>query len=444
MRKTSIDTSLRVRILHQPGQLARLARIVADHGALIGDISTHRIQEESTVRDITIETFDETQLPAVLAAIKADEGIELISATDRVFECHRGGKIHSTTTVELNNEADMRYIYTPGVARVSQALVKDPNLAYEFTAISNSVGIFTNGTRVLGLGDIGPLASLPVMEGKAVLYDKFAHISATPLLVDTKDPELFIETVVLLSKSFGGIHLEDIRVPDCFRIEDELKRRLNRPVMHDDQHGTATVALAAIINACKLTKKELSQAHVGQIGLGAAGSAIARLVLAYGVKDVVVSDVSPHAVAELVKDGARAADLATLMRECDIVVATTGKPGLISADMVRPGQVIFSLSNPFPEIEPYQAIAAGAAFASDGRSINNALAFPGLFKGALQERSRSITREMMLAAAQAIADLAETGDVVPSPLNPAVHLAVCAAVAAKARQQGLSGTARPD
>jgi malate dehydrogenase (oxaloacetate-decarboxylating) len=245
-----------------------------------------------------------------------------------------------------------------------------------------------------------------------------------------------------MSLTFGGIHLEDIRIPDCYRIEEELIERLDKPVMHDDQHGTATVALAAVLNACKMTGVELGRARVGQIGLGAAGSAIARLMMAHGARDVLVTDRSEDAMRWLGDQGARPVDLATLMREADIVVAATGKPGLIDPKWIRPGQVIFPLSNPDPEIQPVDAMAAGAAFCSDGRSINNALAFPGLFRAALAVKSRAITPEMRIAAARAIAACAEPGEVVPSPLQRHVHDAVVEAVAAAARAQGLENTAR--
>jgi len=443
MRKNTMDTVLRVRVRHVPGQLARLAQAVADQAALMGDIRTVGMQEEFTTRDVTVETDDETHLKKVIAAVNALAGIDVLSITDRVFECHRGGKIESKSRVSLKHLADLRYVYTPGVARVALAIKQDPDQAFDYTSIGNSVGIFTNGTRVLGLGDIGPLASLPVMEGKAVLYDQFAGISATPILVNSTDPEEFIETVMRVAPSFGGIHLEDIRIPDCFRIENELKRRLNKPVMHDDQHGTATVALSAVINACRLTGTKLHDAHVGQIGLGAAGSAIARLVMAFGVRQVSVADRSTEAVASLVSAGASASDLATVMRDCDIVIAATGRKGLITPEMVRKGQVIFALSNPDAEIDPDTALKAGAAFASDGRSINNALAFPGLFKGALLARSRSITQEMMVVAAETIAAKAAADELVPHPLKADVHQAVTHAVRTKALAQGLERTARP-
>ncbi len=442
MRKTSIDTVLEVRLKHRPGQLAALASAVASEGGLLSDITTVRMGEDDTVREVTVETDDDAHTDRVLAAVRAVEGIELLGTVDRVFALHKGGKLHSTSRVELRHLRDLRYIYTPGVARVSTAIHRDPALAWEYTGIARSVGIFTNGTRVLGLGDIGPLAALPVMEGKAVIYDAFVKISATPLLVDTTDVREFVDTVLRLSPTFGGIHLEDIRNPDCYRIEEQLIERLEKPVMHDDQHGTATVALAAVINACKITGVELARARVGQIGLGAAGSAIARLMMAYGVGDVLVHDRSEEAMTWLGSLGARPVDLATLMRESDIVIATTGRPNLIDPKQVRPGQVLFPLSNPYPEIDPGEAMAAGAAFATDGRTINNALAYPGIFRGALDVRSRAITRDMMIAAARAIAACAEPGDVVPSPLVPAVHTAVRDAVIAEAQRLGLAGTAK--
>jgi malate dehydrogenase (oxaloacetate-decarboxylating) len=443
MRKNSIDTVLRLRLKHRAGQLARVATAIAQEQGLLGDIVTLRIGEEDTVRDVTVETQSEEQSARVIEAVRAVDGVEVVGVTDRVFEAHRGGKIHSTSRVTIEQVRDLRTIYTPGVARVVRAIERDPALAFELTSVGRSVGIFTNGTRVLGLGNVGPLASLPVMEGKAVLYDRFAGLSATPILVETTDVDEFVATVSRVSRGFGGIHLEDIRSPDCYAIEDALRARLAKPVMHDDQHGTAVVALAAVVNACRLTGRELAGAHVGQIGLGAAGSAIARLIMSYGVRDVLVTDLSDAAVARMVAFGARAADLATVMREADIVIATTGRPGLVSPAQIRPGQVILSLSNPDPEIEPRAALAAGAAFASDGRSINNALAYPGIFKGALAARSRSIEQEMLLAAAMTIAAHAEPGEVVPSPLHMPVHAAVADAVAARARELGLEGTLRP-
>jgi malate dehydrogenase (oxaloacetate-decarboxylating) len=443
VRKLSVDTVLRVRLKHRVGQLARVAAAIASEGGLLGDIVTLSIGAEDTLREITVETESDEQAARVVAAVQNVDGVELAAVADRIFEAHRGGKIHSGSRVSVEQVRDLRTIYTPGVARVVRAIEREPQRAFELTSLARSVGIFTNGTRVLGLGDVGTLASMPVMEGKAVLYDRFAGLSATPILVDTRDREEFVNVVERIAGSFGGIHLEDIRSPDCYFIEDELRRRLSKPVLHDDQHGTATVALAATINACRLTGLDLGTAVVGQIGLGAAGSAIARLIMAYGVKDVLVTDPAPAAVERMVGFGARALDLAGLMEQADIVIATSGRPGLIPPASIRPGQVILALSNPDPEIDPPAATAAGAAYAADGRSINNALAFPGLFAGAFVARSRSIEAPMLIEAAVVIADHAEKGELVPSPLGRAVHAAVTAAVAARARALGLENTARP-
>ena len=441
MRKYSIDTSVRVRLPHEPGCLAALCAAIAETGALVGDISITALGEHDTVRDVIVETKDEDHTARMLAAVRALPMAEVLGVLDEVFEHHRGGKIQTASRVKVESLTDLRYIYTPGVARVCKAIARDPALAWNLTGIGSSVGIFTNGTRVLSLGNIGPIASMPVMEGKAVLYAKFAGLSATPILIDSLDAGEFVETVMRLSRTFGGIHLEDIRIPECFAIEKELKARLKKPVMHDDQHGTATVALAAVLNACALTGVDPRTSKVGQIGLGAAGSAIARLALAYGVREVLVTDVSKEAVSALEAEGARGVDLTTLMRESHIVIATTGRPGLIAKELVQKGQVIFALSNPDGEIAPEVALAAGAAFAGDGRSVNNALAYPGIFKGALEARSRAITPEMLIAAASTIAAHAQPGEIVPSPLDLRVHEAVRAAVADKAREQGLAGTA---
>ncbi len=442
MAKYRIDTVLTVRTRHRPGQLARLATVIAQEGALIGEITTVHLAEGVSTRDITVETENEEHTDRLVAAIQATDGVEVVNVKDRVFELHRGGKIYSTSRIELRQLGDLRYIYTPGVARVANAIAAEPERAWDYTGIGNSVGIFTNGSRVLGLGNIGPLASMPVMEGKAVLYDKFAHISATPILIDTLDADEFIETVVRASKSFGGIHLEDIRSPECFKIESELKRRLKKPVMHDDQHGTAVVTLAALINACRITGMDLHKSKLGQIGLGAAGSAIAKLALAYGAKSVLVTDPNPAAVAMLTEAGAHASSLEDLLADADVVICTTGRVGLIKPEMVRRGQVIFALSNPHPEIDPDVARAAGAAYAADGAAVNNVLAFPGIFKGALEARAGTLHPQMYIAAAEAIASIVAPDEVVPSPLDPRVHDAVRKAVANCARVLGLANTAK--
>jgi malate dehydrogenase (oxaloacetate-decarboxylating) len=285
---------------------------------------------------------------------------------------------------------------------------------------------------VLGLGDIGALASLPVMEGKAVLYDRFVGLGAVPILVDETDPEAFVDTVCRVAPSFGGIHLEDIRTPDCFWIEDELIRRLPQPVMHDDQHGTATVLLAAVLSALRHTGREGQRDLVcAQVGLGAAGLAIARLLIDAGF-EVVGVDPGEDARRRLEDRGGRTASLGDAAAEADILIATTGVVGLITPELVRPGQIVLALSNPVPEITPEAAIEAGAAFAADGRSVNNALAFPGLFKAALDIGAPAITSAMKIAAAEAISARAPDEELVPSPFDPDVHENVIATVRAAA------------
>jgi malate dehydrogenase (oxaloacetate-decarboxylating) len=294
--------------------------------------------------------------------------------------------------------------------------------------IGHTVAICTNGTRVLGLGDIGPVASMPVMEGKAMFYRQLAGISAMPILIDADDPDDFVETVKRIAGGFGGIHLEDIRAPDCFEIEKRLISDLDVPVMHDDVHGTAVVSLAAAIVACRHAELMLPDQTVGQIGLGAAGLGIASLMLDGGVKRVIASDPNPASHERATARGIEIADLDTVMREAKVVVATTGVPGLIKPEMVQPGQVILALSNPTPEIEPEDAIRAGAAFAADGTSVNNVLGYPGIFRGALEAHAQEITTKMKLAAAWAIAGLTVESELVPDVLDTTVHECVANAV----------------
>ncbi|MDV2503782.1 MAG: malic enzyme-like NAD(P)-binding protein [bacterium] len=419
---------LTVKILNTPGLLGQLGVRIGEAGGLIGDIKVLRFGKDYITRDISVLVKDQDQLKDLLALIQTVEGVELQAVKDRVFDRHQAGKIRTTSTVSVDSPEDLRDIYTPGVARVCWAIHDEPELAREYTTIYSSVAIVTNGTAVLGLGDIGPVAGMPVMEGKAVLLDKLVGLSGVPILVDSHDPQVVIETVVAIAPTFGAINLEDIRSPECFIIEEELQRRLPIPVMHDDQHGTAVVVLASLMNACRYVEMDLHDAVVGQIGLGAAGTGIASILSAYGVKAMLGMDVQPDAVERFERLGGGGATYETVMAESDIIVATTGVPGLIKPADIRPGQVVLALTNPVPEIEPDEALAAGARFAADGKSVNNVLGFPGLFKGVLMARAPIITSAMKVAAAQAIAPLAEEGELVPAPLNLEVHRAVTGAV----------------
>jgi malate dehydrogenase (oxaloacetate-decarboxylating) len=336
---------------------------------------------------------------------------------------------------------DMRDVYTPGVARVCMTIAEQPELAGRFTMIGRTVAICTNGTRVLGLGNIGAVASMPVMEGKAMFYRQMAGISAVPILIDTEEVDEFVDTVLRIAPGFGAIHLEDIKVPECFEIERRLIEALDVPVMHDDVHGTAVATVAAALVACDQAGLELEAATVGQIGLGAAGLGIATLMGEAGAKLVLASDPNEGSHARARERGIEIASFDEVMERADLVVATTGVPGLIKPEKVRSGQVIFALSNPDPEIAPGAALEAGAAFAADGTMVNNVLGFPGIFRGALATGAREISTGMKLAAARAIAGLTERSELVPDALDPAVHAEVARAVAEAASAEGL---ARPN
>jgi malate dehydrogenase (oxaloacetate-decarboxylating) len=430
MTARNITRTIIVETPSRPGNLGKVTTAIGQAGGDIGDITTIKIGPLSTVRDITVQCESDEQLEIVVKAIEQlGGGIYVHGVSDEVLKAHEGGKIRMVSKLDVRSLADLRRVYTPGVADVCRVIKEEPEKARYYTSIGNTVAIVTDGTAILGLGNIGPLAGMPVMEGKSALFDRFAGISGIPILLDTSDPDEVVRTIKNIYQSFGGILLEDIGSPHCFEIEERLKRELPIPVMHDDQHGTAVVTLAAAISACRATGIELKDAVVGQIGLGAAGLAICRMFMAYGVKEMCGVDRQAAALDRLQKyGGTPLGSLEELMEKCNIVVATTGVPDLIKPQMIREGQVILALSNPKPEIDPVVAIKAGAAFAADGRSVNNVLGFPGIFRGVLNAGARDITHEMLVAAAQAIADCTSEGELAPHPLDPEVHRRVARAV----------------
>jgi malate dehydrogenase (oxaloacetate-decarboxylating) len=435
-----LDVTYRLHVPHRIGSLARVAGAIADAQGLIGDIRTITVARHEAIREITIEVRDLEHAAALAERLGGLEGVQVIWYHDRAFIAHEGGKLRVDATREVRSNQDMRDVYTPGVARVCTAIAEYPELARRFTTIGESVAICTNGTRVLGLGDIGPVASMPVMEGKAIFYAQLAGISAVPILIDTKDVDEFVETVIRIAPGFGGIHLEDISAPECFEIERRLIEALDQPVMHDDVHGTAVVTLAAAIVACREAGLRLDEAVVGQIGLGAAGFGIASLIKDSGAERVIATDPGSAARDRAATCGIEPVeDLETVMREADVVVATTGVPGLIRPELVRKGQVILALSNPSPEITIDDAMAAGAAAAADGTVVNNVLGYPGMFRGALEAGANAMTTEMKRAAAWAIAGLTvEAEQLVPDVLDPEVHRSVAEAVRRAAIDAGVA------
>ncbi len=433
-----LDYTYRIQLPHLPGQLANVAGTIAEGGGLIGDVTTINVGREHSVREITLEVEDREQAERIVELLRGLPGVEVLWARDRALLKHEGGKLVIESANPVRTVQDMRDVYTPGVARACQAIAEEPSLARELTMIGRSVAICTNGTRVLGLGDIGPVASMPVMEGKAVFFQQLAGVSAMPILIDTTDVDEFVETVVRIAPTFGGIHLEDISAPECFEIEARLIEELPQPVMHDDVHGTAVVTLAAALVACREAGLTLQDEVVGQIGLGAAGYGIAALMVDAGAERVLGSDPNSLSHERASAKGIEITDMQTVMAEADLVVATTGVPGLIEPGMVREGQVILALTNPYPEIEPDAALAAGAAFAADGRSVNNVLGYPGIFRGALLSGAERINAEMKLAAADVLASLATGSELVPDALDPDVHSQVASAVREAAIESGVA------
>lgn len=419
---------IRLRVTDKPGFLGRIATLLGELDANIGEISIVSQGHDFIIREFSVQLDDDTHLSCVLEGLKVLEGVQVEAVIDPVQHAHEGGKIEMRSRVKLDSVAEMHKIYTPGVAQICKLIEKEPQASKVYTSIANTVAVVTNGTAILGLGNIGAVAGMPVMEGKSVLYRQLVDISAVPILLNSTDVDVIVDTVAEIAPTFAAIHLEDIAAPECFAVEEKLQKKLNIPVLHDDQHATAVVVLGALMTVTQRTGIDLGTAKVGIIGLGAAGFGIAHLLKAYGVKEIYGCDLKQEALDRLEAHGGKPCDLPTLMKEASVVVATTGVPGLIKKEMVRKGQVILALSNPDPEIDPEVAIECGADFAADGRTINNALAFPGLFRGAMKIGATHFTDAMKIAAAHAIAGQTKLDSLVPSILDRDVHAAVAEAV----------------
>jgi malate dehydrogenase (oxaloacetate-decarboxylating) len=431
--------TFRCRLQQQPGVLGRLLSALGEAGGDIGEIRVMRQGTADIERDIVVFAANAAAMEKLIAAAQTVPDVELLEVRDDVLEMHQGGKIAIRSRYKIDSLEVLQRVYTPGVAEVCLLIKKDPKLVRRFTSIRHFVAIVTDGTAVLGLGDIGPRAAMPVMEGKASLMETFCGLSGIPILLDTKDVDKIVEAVVAIAPTFSAIQLEDISAPRCFDIESRIQDRVDIPVMHDDQHGTATVVVAALLNAEKMAAgKPLRDCKIGVVGLGAAGMAIGKMLMFYTGRTVRGADLSAGAVKRFEGYGGTASSLEEIMSSCDVVVTVTGAAGLIKPAMVRPDQIILSLSNPVPEIDPAVAMEAGAAFAADGKVVNNVLGFPGIFRGAVDANVARITQDMLLAAARTIAESAPKGEVVPSPLDLNLHRNVARAVARVALEKGLN------
>jgi len=457
--------TIRVEIADRPGMLGRVASAIGETGGTIGAVDLVAMEDGRTIRDITTLCAEESAWDGVVAAIEALDGARVLDTTDRTFLVHLGGKIEQRNKLPLKTRDDLSMAYTPGVARVCKAIEEDPDKAFQYTIKRNTVAVVSDGTAVLGLGDIGPAAAMPVMEGKAVLFKEFADVDAFPICLDTKDPDEIVAIVKALAPTFGGINLEDISAPRCFEIEDRLAAELDIPVFHDDQHGTAVVVLAALLNAAKVTGRRLEELRVLVVGLGAAGIAVTKILHAAGITEIVGCDSrgAVHTGREDYLDGSMNA-VKRWYAETTNPERLAGGPGDVIDGMdlfiglsgarvmppealakMRPDPLVFAMANPNPEVTPEEAERHVRIMAT-GRSdypnqINNVLCFPGIFRGALDVRASHITEGMKMAAARAIAAIVREDElredyIIPSVFNRDVAPAVAAAVSEQARASG--------
>ena len=452
----SFSATLRARLDDRPGAFADLARAIGDAGGLLGAIDLVRVEGDTKIRDVTVLAADADHIDRIVAAARDVPGVEVDHVSDRTFLMHLGGKIEVVGKTPLKTRDDLSMAYTPGVARVSMAIAQDPQLVWNLTIKKNTVAVVTDGTAVLGLGDIGPEAALPVMEGKALLFKEFGGVDAWPICLATKDEDEIVAAVRAIAPVFGGINLEDISAPRCFSIEERLREELDIPVFHDDQHGTAVVVLASFLNALRVVGKRPEDVKVVITGVGAAGVATTKILLAAGVENVIGVDrhgalwrgdsslsAMKASYAELTNPNLERGRGDDVLRDADVYIGLSG-PGAVSAEGISrmaEDAIVFAMANPTPEVTP-EEIEDLAAVIATGRSdypnqINNVLAFPGIFRGALDARASDITEPMKIAAAEAIAGVIPPGElspdyIVPSVFNTEVAQRVAAAVAAAA------------
>ncbi|HEY2972863.1 MAG TPA: malic enzyme-like NAD(P)-binding protein [Pyrinomonadaceae bacterium] len=436
----SYSLTLRVKLSTRAGTLGEVATAIGKAGGDIGAIDIVSVARDYIIRDITVNTVSSEHEEKIVNAVKDIDGIEVIQVSDRTFLMHIGGKIEVVSKMPLKTRADLSMAYTPGVARVCEAIHADPEKAFNLTIKKNTVAVVTDGTAVLGLGDIGPAAAMPVMEGKAMLFKEFGGVNAFPICLNTKDPEEIVRAVKAIATAFGGINLEDISAPRCFEIEDRLKEELDIPVFHDDQHGTAVVVLAALINALKIVGKQMSEIKVVVNGVGAAGVACTKIIMAAGVRNIIGCDqqgvlyrgrhehmnLAKQWYAENTNPNEEKGSLHEVITDADVFLGLS-VPGVLAVDDVKlmaPKPIVFAMANPTPEIMPEDAAPYVAVMAT-GRSdypnqINNVLCFPGIFRGALACRASRINEEMKLAAANAIAGIISENELHPEYIVPSV------------------------
>ncbi len=458
----SFSATIRVRIDNHPGAFARLAAAVGEAGGLLGAIDLVRVERDTKIRDVNVLADNELHLQEIVDAVHSVESVEVVNVSDRTFLAHLGGKIEVRPRVPAKTRDDLSMAYTPGVARVSRAIAEDKEKVWSLTIKRHTVAVVTDGTAVLGLGDIGPEAAMPVMEGKAVLFKEFGGIDAFPICLDTKDPDEIVRTVEVIAPVFGGINLEDISAPRCFDIERRLRESLDIPVFHDDQHGTAIVVLAALLNALRVVGKKIEDVRIVTTGCGAAGMAVTRALQAAGATQIVGCDEggslwrgraglddAKREYAEMTNPANESGTADEMLAGADVFVGVS-VPGAISVEGVQrmaPRAIVFAMANPTPEVDP-EAIEGIAEVIATGRSdypnqINNVLAFPGVFRGALDVRARTINGEMEVAAARAIASTIPENElsadyIIPSVFNRSVAPAVAAAVAEAAAATGVA------
>ncbi len=452
---------LRLGVENRPGRFAEVARAIGEQGGSLGVIDLVESTPTVMVRDVTVDMPDEQSAARLATTIHGLDGIEVLGVSDAAFRLHEGGKIEVRGRISVRTKEDLSLVYTPAVARVSSAIAQDPAKAWTLTMRGNAVAIVSNGSAVLGLGDIGPLGALPVMEGKALLFRDLAGISAFPLVIDARTVDEIVDTVVRLAPTFGGINLEDIAAPACFEVERRLRKLLDIPVFHDDQHGTAIVVSAALRNASAVVGLPFGEMKVVILGAGAAGIGTARLLHRTGIASVLVcdrrgivgpqrTDLTPEKKALVSELGiARDGSLADALAGAHVFIGVSG-PGLLSLDAVRTmgrPRIVFALANPVPEIDPF-LVEPEADIVATGRSdhpnqVNNVLAFPGFFRGLLDAGARGVSDGMELAAAAALAavvprDHRAAEYILPSAFDPNVVPQVARAVADSARADGMT------